>query len=52
MNNTPPTQGLYEFVTVVEAGSVSAAARALGLPRATLHRIAVALEAHGLLRRD
>lgn len=41
----PSPERLAEFVAVVEAGSVSAAARALELPRATLSRRISGLEA-------
>lgn len=40
----PSTDRLHEFVAVVDAGSISAAARALGLPRATLSRRLSGLE--------
>jgi len=42
---TSPLEGLHEFVSIVEAGSISAAARMLGVPRATLSRRLAALEA-------
>ena len=41
----PSTDRLNEFAEVVAAGSISGAARALGLPRATLSRRLSALEA-------
>ncbi len=41
----PSTDRLQEFAEVVAAGSISGAARALGLPRATLSRRLSALEA-------
>ena len=41
----PSTERLAEFAAVVQAGSISAAARALELPRATLSRRMSALEA-------
>ena len=60
MDGTVATIGVLDkAVAVLEA--LEAAARplglgelvaAVGLPRATTHRIAVALEAHGLVRRD
>jgi len=34
----PLTEGFVEFTAIVEAGSISAAARELGMSRATLHR--------------
>lgn len=41
----PQTNRLSEFAAIVEAGSISAAARALGMPRATLSRRISGLEA-------
>ena len=41
----PSTDRLQEFAEIVAAGSISGAARALGLPRATLSRRLSALEA-------
>ena len=41
----PSTDRLHEFTAVVAAGSISGAARVLGLPRATLSRRLSALEA-------
>lgn len=38
------TDGFDEFVAIVEAGNISAAARALGMPRANLSRRLAALE--------
>ena len=38
------TEGLFEFVRIVEEGSVSAAARSLGVPRASLSRRLSGLE--------
>ncbi|MEM6927817.1 MAG: LysR family transcriptional regulator [Myxococcota bacterium] len=40
----PKMDHLVEFVSVVDAGSISAAARSLGMPRATLSRRLTALE--------
>lgn len=40
----PRVDGLVEFLAIVDAGSVSAAARDLGVPRATLSRRLTALE--------
>ena len=40
----PVTQGWQEFLAIVDAGSISAAARSLELPRATLSRTLSALE--------
>ncbi|MEO0605458.1 MAG: LysR family transcriptional regulator [Myxococcota bacterium] len=51
----PKMDHLVEFVSVVDAGSISAAARALGMPRATLSRRLTALEQDlrvKLIRRD
>ena len=44
----------FSVVDAVEAGplSLSALVEATGLPRATAHRLAAALEVHGLVRRD
>ena len=44
-SHMPSIDRLEEFVAVVDAGSISGAARALGLPRATLSRRISALEA-------
>jgi len=41
----PSTDRMREFLEVVRAGSISQAARQLGLPRATLSRRMTALEA-------
>ena len=40
------TEGFEELVAVVDAGSISAAARELGLPRATVSRHLARLEEH------
>ncbi|MEA2842484.1 MAG: hypothetical protein QOJ69_155 [Actinomycetota bacterium] len=44
----------FSVVDALEAGPLSLAGlvEATGLPRATAHRLAAALEAHGLVRRD
>ena len=46
----PSSDRLHEFAEVVAAGSISGAARALGLPRATLSRRLSALEAELSIR--
>lgn len=45
-----PLDALYTYVAVIEAGSISAAATALGVPRPTLSRQLAALEAEAGVR--
>src|SRR3954470_11456840 len=44
--------GLLEALAELGAGSLADLVDATGLPRPTTHRLAVALEAHGLVGRD
>lgn len=45
LNHKPSVDRMHEFLAITDAGSISEAARFLGLPRATLSRRLAALEA-------